>query len=490
MKIIFKLAVLLLFLIPIVYADIQLNSLDGERYNLGDRVSFSGYLQEPNAFTGTIEIMSVCGNETKVIFFSLLSLDYNEKYGFSQDINVDEKPNTCYFDVVVKGEDGSIEQEKSSEYIITKELRVEAEADILTQKPGNDVIISGIIRKANGLRISDGSVALTFNNKVYGTGLSDGAFSYRITLPGDVASGEQVVDIQARDLKGNEGTDQVKFRVISVPEDLDIEIDKEVYLPGDKVLVKISLNDQSNKNIPGSSTLQLVDSNGNIEMTKIVENGADFEILLNEITLPGTWMIKAESNDFRDNKRFYVEEVKDKEILMQDDKIIIKNIGNVDYNEPIQIDLMGEDEEEFKVIKKTSLKPNQTIMVDLNDEVPGGEYEVKIGGNLITGNVILEGNAIANLKENTTVGYFALVFIFLFLIFIIVSKGRRRLSSRKIAREKGKEIILKRNDVKKDDFVRARKEDIEYVLNKVKQESIEKEKSKSPDKGNPFDIFN
>ena len=97
-------------------------------------------------------------------------------------------------------------------------------------------------------------------------------------------------------------------------------------------------------------------------------------------------------------------------------------------------------------------------------------------------------SSIANLKENTTVGYFALVFVFLFLIFVIVGKRRKRLSSRKTAREKGREIILKRDETKKDDFVRARKEDVEYVLNKIKQESIEK--NKPSEKGNPFDIFN
>jgi len=487
MKTVLKLALLLFIMIPIAYADINLNSLDGTRYNLGDRIFFAGYVQEANAFTGTIEIMNVCGNESKVVFFSLLTLDKDEKYEFSQDLVVNNL-GACYFDVLVKGDDGSLEQERSSEYIITKELRVEADADIITQKPGKDVIISGIIRKANGLRISDGSVALTFNNKVYGTGLSDGAFSYKITLPIDVASGEQVVEVKARDLKGNEGIGQVKFRVISVPKELDIGIDKDTYLPGEKVITKVLLNDQSDKNIQGSSSVQLFDPNNNIEMTKVVENGIDFEIFLSEITIPGTWIIKAENNDFYDSKKFYVEEVKNKELIMEGDKLIIRNIGNVDYDEPIEVALKGGDGEEFKVIKKTSLKPNQTIVIDLNEEVPGGEYEVKVGGSLLTGNVILEGSTIANLKENTTVGYFALVFVFLFLIFVIVGKGRKRLSSRKTAREKGREIILKRDETKKDDFVRARKEDVEYVLNKIKQESIEK--NKPSEKGNPFDIFN
>ena len=169
-----------------------------------------------------------------------------------------------------------------------------------------------------------------------------------------------------------------------------------------------------------------------------------------------------------------------------------------------------DDGEEFKIIKDTLLKPNQTIIVDLNHEAPGGNYDVSVGGNLITGNVILEGSGIENLKKNYTAGYFALVFVFLFLIFIVVSKGRKRLSSRKVARDRGEKILYKEDDSvsravmrnreiqksreeremkeKRSDFMRASKEDVEHMLNRIKKE-VPVDSSERKDRGNPFNIF-
>ncbi len=241
--------------------------------------------------------------------------------------------------------------------------------------------------------------------------------------------------------------------------------------------------------------------------------------------MPGTWTLKAEGKGFQTSKKFYVEEVKDKEVkLLEGNKLSIRNIGNVNYDESIEIKLDRENGEEFMIIKETSLKPNQTIIVDLDNEAPGGNYDVSVGGNLITGNVVLEGSAIENLKQNSTAGYFSLAFVFLFLIFIVISKGRRKLNRRESARGKGKEILLKRGD-SRDGYVdshtvrteldkrreiarnrgedvrirekreiqkglmKASREDVDYMLNKVKKEVPVDSEKKELDRGNLFNIF-
>ncbi len=502
-------------------AEIYIESLDNEKYNLGEIVLLEGYVQEQSRFSGTLEINSICGNESNALFFSLINLDSNEKHGFSQEFSVTkDAEGSCYVLVSMKGGEIS-EEKKSGEFTVTNELRVDSDLDVLTQKPGRDVVVSGVIRKANGLRVESGSVALTINGKVYGVGLSDGAFNHRITLDKELSSGEQVISIKARDLNGNEGNGEVRFRVISVPEEVKINIDKDIYKPNENVVATVFLNDQSGDNVLGSSAVQLVDPNGKDALTKIVDNGNEFELFLDELTLPGTWILRAESKGFQSSKKFYVEEIKDKEIkLLEENKLSIRNIGNVNYEDPVEVVLKKDNGEEFKVIKKTSLKPNQTIILDLNDEVPSGSYDVRVGGNLITGNVILEGSGIENLKHNSTAGYFALVFVFLFLIFVVITKGRKRFSGRNVAREKGKEILIRRRDDsggkesigrevnRRMDAARSRDEirireskkegqsnvmkatrgDIDHMLDKIKKE-VPVDSERKSDRGNPFNIF-
>ncbi len=510
------LLLIFVLLASVANAEIYLESLENGKYNLGETALLKGYVQEQERFGGDLEIKSFCDNESKVVLYAVLDLDPGEKHQFSQEFPVKKDViGGCYFTVSLKGE-GVSEEKRSVDFMVTNDLRVDGDIDIITQRPGGDVIVSGVIRKMNGLRVDSGSVALTLKGKVYGSGLSNGAFSYRISLPVDISSGEQIILIKGRDLVGNEGNGEVKFRVISVPEDLTINIDKSTYGPGEKLVANVLLVDQSGKNVDGSSTIQLIDPQGKDALTRVVENGEEFELYLDELTVPGTWILKSEGKGFEASRKFYVEEVKDKEIKFENDKIIIRNIGNVIYDDPIQIELVSGDGGEFSIIKDTPLKPNQTIIVNLNDEVPTGEYDVKVGGSLITGNVVLEGSGLENLKQNSLVGYFALVFVFLFLVLIVITKGKRKLSGRQSARERGerilrarslsrdtddeaikraimlnKEIARKRESRERRDsgssLVKASKEDIDYMLKRIKEEVPVDSDRKS--RGNPFNIF-
>ena len=497
-----KKIVLLLFIAVlfsnIANAEIEITGFESEKYNLGDSIELEGYIRDIEGFA-TLEINSNCGNVSKMVHLSTV------KDGDEFDVTVPAKESMlggCNFKINLKDDETNVLETSDSEsFSVTKELRVEGETNVLSQKPGEQVIVKGVIRKENGIRVESGSVALTLNNKVYASGLSNGAFSYTFNLPSDIGSGIRTVEIKARDLEGNEGRGNVEFKVLSVPEGLGIELDKDSYKPKDRVLATVYLNDQSGKNIEGSSTVQLEDPEGNEELSRVADNGNDFEIFLSSVALPGTWILEAQNNDLKIDKKFYVEEVKDKEVRLEGDKLSIINTGNVKFEDPIQIDLVNENGEEYTVIKKTSLKPNQTIVVDLKGEVPWGAYDVSVGGSLITGNVVVEGSSLGNLKNSVNIGYFALIFVFLFLIFVVISKGKKRLSRRQEARKKGKEILSqeainkviekqKEKEGKKDEK-EIKKSDIDFLVNKVKpKEESEEKKEDSSSKNNFFDIFN
>ena len=336
--------ILLVGVAGVANAEIYLESLENEKYNVGDIVVLKGYAQEQENFGGDLEIKSFCGNESKVILFSVLDLDPGEKHQFSQEFAANKEIiGGCYFTVSLKGE-GISEEKRSVDFTVTRELRVDGDIDVITQKPGSDVIVSGVIRKVDGLRVESGSVAFTLNGKVYGSGLSNGAFSYRITLPADIGSGEQIIIIKARDLAGNDGDGEVRFRVISVPEDLTISTDKDTYLPGESITATILLIDQSGKNVVGSSTIQLVDPEGNDALTKVADNGDEFEI---GEKISGEIRIK---NNLEDDYKFdvsvYLYDVNEENSISKiSEKIKIDEGDSENYEFEIEIPMDIEDEE-------------------------------------------------------------------------------------------------------------------------------------------------
>lgn len=488
-----KIGVLLfvsILLLMSVKAEINLNSFEAAKYNIGEKVILEGKITDSEGFVGNLEVNSVCANSSKQVYLALIEANAVKPYNLYQEFPIKESMlGNCYFNINLKDENGEIVKSKSSElFEVTRELRVDLELNVLSQNPGKEIIVSGIVRDFSGVRVNSGSAVVTLNGKLYASGLSNGAFSYAISLPTDLDSGSWTIDVQATDLQGNEGSDKIEFKVLSVAKDLSLELDKETYNPGDNVAVKVILSDQSGKNLEGSSTIQLYDPNEDKEFTKVIKNGDEFILSLSNMALPGTWILEAENNDFKVNRKFFVDEVKSKSVVLKDKILMITNTGNVDYNEPVEVLLEDENGEEYQIIKKTSLKPNQTISIDLNKEVPKGNYQIDVGGNLITGNLIIEGSALGNLNTNKSIGYVALIFVFLFLIFVVVSRGRRGPSRREMIRNKGRDILSK-PVVRKEDkkLSREHKSDVEFFVNKVRKENPV---DKKEDKGNPFDFFN
>src|SRR3989344_6379681 len=129
-----ELFVLFILMMSVASAEIYIESLENERYNIGDVAVLEGYVQQQNKFNGDLEINSFCGNESKVMLFSVINLDAGEKHPFSQDFPANKVvEGNCYFTVSVNGGDVS-EEKRSGEFIVTNDLRVEGDLDISNYK--------------------------------------------------------------------------------------------------------------------------------------------------------------------------------------------------------------------------------------------------------------------------------------------------------------------------------------------------------------------
>ena len=467
---------------PIALAGISLEGFNTVDYNIGDNIIIGGRILYNDNIEGRLNIDLVCSENVIPAYFYLVDLNLNEAYDFLEGIPARESMlGYCYFWIKLSNDNGNLLLEKTSEKIhVTDQLKVTGRIDGLYKNPGEILDISGEVKKANGLNLKEGILDLVLDdNKKYPSKVKDGLFDYKLTLDTNIKSGKHKLSIITNDGNSNNGKIELGFDVNAIPKDINVELSSSTVKPGDVLNIKTIISDQAGDLLSKGINMEIYDPDNQIEyrISEVSDNTIEFEIP--EFAVPGVWKSKVVSGNLFTWKEFNVQEVKNKEVKLEGDILIIRNIGNVDYSDDVQVDLAG-DGKSYSIIRKTSLKPNQTISIDLTKEVPAGDYKYEIGGSAITGNVVLE-RGVMELNKSKLTGYAALVFVLIFLMFIIFSKGKRVASSqRERERAEGRKRIeeLRRISNKNKPFVenKVAKEDIDFLIKKVQESEDKKDK--------------
>lgn len=473
--------VVFLFVVQLALADVIVDPISRDKYNLGDRVNVKGTVIFDQDLQGFMNVDLKCDNQTLPVYFSLLDI----KAGESQDynLNVPTRENlqgNCLFSVRVSGAVENFEK-TSDAFIITNELNVDISVNKILANPGDSLEVVGNAKGASGDVVEEGVATLIIDGESELVTLKEGIFTYTLPLSPSIKSGKHTIEFIVGDKKGNNGKDDTTFKVNSIPTEINLIIDRS-YAPGENIIGKALLYDQSGEPMNRDGSVDVYNSNGEIEFSKNIKDNENFEFVLDSFSIPGEWRINVAFEDIETNKNIEVKEVKKIDTWLETGFLYVKNVGNVDYVDPVVITLEGSDIK-VDVTKETSLKPNQTIQFDLDQEVKyGGQYQVKTTTG-VTGHVVLEGRR--NIGS-TIVGWIAIVFIFVFFIYMVTKRGRNfKVQSKKNinikeVRAKGRDV-LERAQTKED---KIRQEDIDHLVNKVR----EKPKSSS-DSQNMFRIF-
>lgn len=473
--------------IPIVLADISIDSFSTIDYNLGDKISIGGGILVKEKVYGGLNINLVCGEAVIPVYFSLADLIADETYDFLEEIPVRENMlGDCYFWIRLNDDTGLIFEKTSEKIHVKKELGIDANVDSLYKYPGEIIKLDGDVKKSNGLELEKGNLSIILDDKRYYSRVIDGEFFYDLTLDDNIKSGKHDLIIIVDDGKGNEGKANFEVMINAVPKELKIELDSKTLKPKDVLNLKVLIYDQGGDLVSKGVSVDLINSLGELEYSVNKKSEEEIEFKLPDFALPGTWKIKVGSGDLNKEEEFYVEEIIDKEIHFEGDVLVVRNIGNVDYNDEIEINL-NSDGRDYSIVKKTSLKPNQTILIDLTKEIPAGSYEISVKGYpAITGTVVLEKGVSPG--GNKLVGYVALVFVLVFLMFIVFNKGKRRMiSKRERARLEGRKRLEElKNIPRKSKIIEkgSTKEDIDFLIKRVQEQEDKKDKG-----SNLFNIF-
>jgi len=259
--------------------------------------------------------------------------------------------------------------------VVDSRLNVLADLKEAQIMPGDKIKIEGSVqRNSDGGLLNYGDIKIIFDGSEYNTAISNEKFEYEIETGSDISSNYHEIQIIASDDQGNYGEKTLQFFVIPIPQSLSISTDKEEYLPGENVQIKVSLLDQAGDDISDDVELKIYNAKNKRLVKDYILVNEGYELDLPEYAVPGEWKIIARSNDLKADELFSVAEVKKLDVVLLGQYLFVKNVGNVYYSDPLIMYVDGED----KIEKRTNLNPGENMSIILYKDVKEGKHNVSI----------------------------------------------------------------------------------------------------------------
>ncbi len=265
----------------------------------------------------------------------------------------------------------------AASFVLIKELSVIAKLDSDQYLPGDTVTITGEAKTILQDPIKSASATISIGSKSYTTQITDGAFEGSFQLPHNIESGRQVVTVEVKDNAGNTGTTKVRLYIKAVPSSLSIRTSDDEFFPNSMIEVTATLYDQASEVMSGDISLEIIGPDGNIAGSKIIQSSKKEIFAFPEFSEPGEWTIKATYETLERKETVTLKEFLDLGVRLENAILKIKNLGNVEFNDKIEITATGEDDS-YTVTKKETIPENGTALIDLSKQLPTGMYTLDI----------------------------------------------------------------------------------------------------------------
>lgn len=529
-----------LLLIPAVSASISVTGPTAIKYNIGDTIEFSGYIQQDTDFDGYLELSLICGSSAYNLPKKAVSLNANEMISFLQlslpTLTASSSmQGSCRIKAELTESDITLESATSSNFLISDELQGTFAVDTSQLQLGDTISITGSIYMINGEPLTGtaevyfdgedsrylvdfvdvtngvltytytftsgsagdytldviardslgnseifnnadafsvldsldvyletneqsvypgdvlnvfgevttalqsfvtfGSVEISLDSATISTSLSDSKFTQDLMIPDGITSGQHTITVEVIDTYGNHGSSSSTINIEPLASSIEMVISNTSLYPQEELTIDVTLYDQADEVMQDYVILEVYDTNDQQVSSRslLSEQGITFQIP--QFAPPGEWTIKSYYTDPLTNvnsaetqSTITIYEVQELESHISGNILYIRNIGNVLYTEDLEIQVDGIDED--YLIKKTrNLGVNETVEIDLSDELPTGSYTL----SLPTGYGTIEESAfeIVNGKSlsKLTWVYLALAVVFIVcLAYLVVAKIRSKKS--------------------------------------------------------------
>jgi len=418
-------------LLSVVSAGIYFSQISGP-YNLGDIVSVDINIEPIKE--GPFKLKLFCNGNSKEVFngppITNIKIPLNSYW-------IGDLRGDCYFSGEYYGES----ERSYPDFKISNELTISLVTESIFAKPGETINIKGFVKRLNGAgsegeievdfpllslmsnNLTDQNLSSNTENGVFHEKVRNGEFSIDFPLPKNIAAGDYKINLKAYEKtssgeKTNEGSAIINLKVSQVLTSIDISLNKNNFNPGESLIIKPVLLDQTGGIIHDQLSIIITDENLNRIFEKVVQSEETVEYKIPTNQHSGYYTIKISSGDLNLSKSFYLNEKAIASFELLNSTLIIKNIGNIRYKKDVQIELNGKP-----FVKKVDLDLGETKEFKLTGtegsydvRVSDGENELKQGGVLLTGSVI----GVSEDKERTVIEKINPI-IWIFLIIVLLS---------------------------------------------------------------------
>lgn len=363
--------IFIIYAASFVAGDVFLSKQPENVYSIGD--TFNVALSSDGT-EGWVGVDLNCNNQTKMLYFHYLTADED-----GVDITVPLTKNylrgmigSCFLSIDFNGA-----KKTSFPFSISNEIEVTESFSGESFRPDESVTFTGTGKKANRKSLN-GYVELKFSGislELIVSVIND-QFYGNLTIPSNVAAGDYPVIIKVYDKDNNNeiinfGSVSDSIIILQKPTKLILKVSDSFY-PGNESSFNSLLYDQTGqiiKNAPVS--YQLLDIEGNEILSKLSTTDEDNYFIPEKNAPFGYWNLTAVSEEIISEKQIYIEKNIEAVFELVNGTLIIRNIGNVQYNKSIEIMIGNETK-----VKHLNLQIGDTVQFELT--APDGKYKIRI----------------------------------------------------------------------------------------------------------------
>ncbi|MBW2976912.1 hypothetical protein KY347_05690 [Candidatus Woesearchaeota archaeon] len=380
MKVLMKLLVLqilFLFVIPLALCEISMTLPEKSIYNLGEKITPAVSIKVDQSYYGFFKLSILCDNYDLQYYTTPLSLETGYRTQLSiPDLMLSEPmEGKCQLKSNFEAIDGEkVDSVRSTDFFVTSGLNITAAGD-WEAKPGEDVFISGEVKKYSNEIIPEGEAEITFGEIKNTASIVAGEFEHTIHLSDGSEAGSFPLLIVAADNHGNYGSKILRLRVLPIPARIENHFENDMLLPGDSLKVKAILYDPKGSIINSSINVRVFDANEKLIAEKEVQSPGYFYLETGTSQKPGSYILLSSFENIKEQSAFFVQSVRKIAMRQAGSLVYVENTGNIDYDDEITIILESNDEK-YIINRKIGLEPGEKITIDLSKEVPQGTYDI------------------------------------------------------------------------------------------------------------------
>ncbi len=264
--------------------------------------------------------------------------------------------------------------ENALDFDLLGNLNLDVDIDKQSYLPGTDVLLKGVVRSSVAQSALEGvKVIASLGDLDFEQELGSGDFEMIYQLPSNIKSGGHNLGVIVKDEDGNYAEQSFMFDVNAVATTLSMKLDNAEFNPGEKVDFDVLLFDQADDPMPGSVSLYVYDGAGKLraEQNVVVNKKATFT--LPEQASPGAWQVRLGGFDLGTEQSFVIKEVKKLDVIVEDGKFKIRNIGNVDFEGPVNFIADGVEK-----VRNVVLSPSGEQEIHLADLFEEGVHTIEV----------------------------------------------------------------------------------------------------------------